>query len=294
MWRRSLTAPSSSDRAQRPPDWQAVRSNDTLTERDLNRVIGLAYDTCGIDLRSGKKELIQARLGRKIREGNFASFQHYFDHVSADNTGEELIALLDALTTNFTSFLREPAHFDFLRKTILPAIDGPIRIWSAACSTGEEPWSIAIALLEELGPAAASRVHIRASDISSRALATASRGVYEASSFRDFPSDWRSRYLLRGSDRAEGWYRVKPAVRRLVEFERLNLIEPFPPSPAFHVIFCRNVMIYFDRETRGRLVNRLASFLTPGGYLLIGHAESLTGLAHPYQYVRPAVYRRSA
>lgn len=271
----------------------APPASEILSERELERVIDLARRTCGIDLSRGKKELIQARLGKKIRQGNFASFKHYYDHVAADTTGEELIALLDALTTNFTSFLREPAHFGFLRKTIVPQLTGEIRIWSAACSSGEEPYTIAMTLLDELGPAGASRVRILASDISSRALSTASRGVYEAGRFRDFPHEWRSKYLLRGSDRAEGWFRVKPVVRRMVEFRRLNLVEPFPAMSAFHVIFCRNVMIYFSKETQGRLVNRLASFLEPSGWLLIGHAESLTGLTHPYQYVQPAVYRRS-
>jgi chemotaxis protein methyltransferase CheR len=265
---------------------------EQLSDRELNLVTDLAYRTCGIDLKKGKRELVQARLGRKIRQGQFGSFKQYYDHVVSDSTGEELIALLDVLTTNFTSFLREPAHFDFLRQTIAPGFKDQIRIWSAACSTGEEPYTIAFSLLEELGIAAAARIHILASDISSRALAAATRGAYEAERFRDFPRDWLSRYLLRGSDRSEGWFRIKPAVRRLVEFQRLNLIEPFPSAKPFQVIFCRNVMIYFDKETQGRLVNRFVPCLEPGGYLLIGHSESLAGLKHPYDYVRPAVYRR--
>ena len=252
----------------------------------------MAHRACGIDLSRGKKELIQARLGKKIRQGNFASFRQYYDHVTADRTGEELLALLDALTTNYTSFLREPAHFDFLRRHIGRSGEGPIRIWSAACSSGEEPWTIAMSLFEEIGAAASNRVHILASDISTRALAAAERGIYEAGRFQDLPAEWRSRYLLRGSGRAAGFYRIKPAVRRVVEFARLNLMEPFPAARPFQVIFCRNVMIYFDRETQGRLVNRLASFLEPGGYLLIGHSETLTGLSHCYEYIQPAVYRR--
>ena len=205
-----------------------------------------------------------------------------------------MIALLDALTTNFTSFLREATHFDFLRKTIAPALTGPIRIWSAACSTGEEPYSIALSLLEELGLPAASRIHILASDISSRALATAERGAYEEARCRDLPPEWLRRYLLRGSGNWNGWFRVKPLVRGMIGFERLNLIEHFPPGQRFHTIFCRNVMIYFDKETQAALVNRFASCLEPGGYLLIGHSETLTGLRHPYHYVKPAVYRKPA
>src|SRR5580704_11227767 len=168
-------------------------ASETLSPREFDQITELAYRTCGIDLKNGKQELVQARLGKKIRQGKFESFKQYYEHVVADKTGEELIALLDALTTNFTSFLREATHFEFLRKTIVPSIKGPIRIWSAACSTGEEPYTIAFSLLEELGMAAAARIHILASDISSRALAAATRGAYEAERFRDFPRDWLSR-----------------------------------------------------------------------------------------------------
>jgi len=271
---------------------QTLPASDVLSQREFDQITDLAYRTCGIDLKNGKQQLVQARLSRKIRQGKFGSFRQYYEHVVADTTGEELIALLDALTTNFTSFLREAAHFDFLRKTIVPGLKGEIRTWSAACSTGEEPYTVAFSLLEELGMAAASRIHILASDISSRALAAAARAAYEAERFKAVPEDWLRKYLLRGSDRSEGWFRVKPAIRGMVEFRRLNLMEPFRPAQPFHAIFCRNVMIYFDKETQGQLVNRFASCLEPGGYLLIGHSESLTGLKHPYSYVKPAVYRR--
>jgi len=267
-------------------------ASESLSQREFDQITELAYRTCGIDLKKGKRELVQARLGKKIRDRKLDSFKPYYESVVADTTGQELISLLDALTTNFTSFLREAAHFDLLRKTIVPGIKGQIRIWSAACSTGEEPYTIAFSLLEELGIPAASRIHILASDISSRALAAAERGAYEAERFKDLPVDWLSKYLLRGSERWEGWYRVKPEIRRLIEFRRLNLMESFRPAQPFQVIFCRNVMIYFDKETQGQLVNRFASCLEPGGYLLIGHSESLTGLKHPYDYVKPAVYRR--
>lgn len=275
-----------------PPNGVEALGIEPLNQREIDRVIELARRSCGIDLSKGKKELIQARLAKKMREGHFSSFRDYYDHVAADRTGDELAALLDALTTNFTSFLREPAHFEFLRREIVPSVTGPIRIWSAACSTGEEPYSIAISLFEELGPVARNRVRILASDISTRALAIAERGVYESSRFHDFPAAWHSRYLLCGSARAAGFYRVKPAVGRLIDFARINLMEPFPAAVPFHVIFCRNAMIYFDKETQSRLVNRFASLIEPGGWLFIGHSESLAGISHPYRYVQPAIYRR--
>jgi chemotaxis protein methyltransferase CheR len=270
----------------------APPGNELLSPREIEQVSELAHRTCGIDLRNGKQQLVQARLGKKIRQGNFGSFNEYYNHVLADGSGQELIALLDALTTNFTSFLREPAHFEFLRKTIVPAIQGPIRIWCAASSTGEEPFTIAFSLLEELGMEAAGRVSILATDISPRALAAAVRAAYPTVRLAGFPAGWRSRYLLRGFQRWEGWYRVKPAVRNMVEFRSLNLTKPFRHHPPFHVIFCRNVMIYFDKPTQADLVNRMAPCLEPGGYLLIGHSESLTGLRHPYRYVQPSVYRK--
>jgi chemotaxis protein methyltransferase CheR len=267
-------------------------TNEALSSREFDEISRLAFETAGIDLRDGKQELVQARLGKKIREGKFGSFQEYYRHVQADESGDELVALLDALTTNFTSFLREPAHFDFLRKTILPSLRGQIRIWSAACSTGEEPYTIVFSILEELGMPALSRISLLASDISTRVLAKAKRGAYLAESFKQCPPDWPRKYMLRGLGRSEGWYMVKPALRRLIEFRRLNLMEQFHPPQLFHVIFCRNVMIYFNKETQAKLVNRFAGCLQPGGYLLIGHSESLSGLKHPYEQIKPATYRK--
>lgn len=263
-----------------------------LSPRELEQITELAYQTCGIDLKNGKQELIQARLGKKIRQGKFGSFEQYYRHVVEDRTGEELIALLDALTTNFTSFLREPAHFDFLRKSVVPDLKGSIRIWSAACSSGEEAFTIAFSLLEELGMDSPSRIRILATDISTRALAVAEKAAYPAERFDALPADWPSKYLLRGSKRWEGWFRVKPLVRSMIEFRRLNLINPFQHPEPFQVIFCRNVMIYFDKARQAELVNRFAQCLEPGGYLLIGHSESLTGMRHPYDYIKPAVYRK--
>jgi chemotaxis protein methyltransferase CheR len=268
------------------------QESEVLNTREFERISQLAFESCGIDLRTGKRELVQARIGKKMRQGRFGSFKEYLRHVEADRTGQELIALLDCLTTNFTSFLREPAHFEFLRETILPGIRGEIRIWSAACSTGEEPFTIAFSMLEELGKAEANRIKILATDISTRVLETAKAATYQADRFTGCPPQWLKEYLLRGTGKSEGLCRVKPEVRNLIEFRRFNLMETFHPAQPFHVIFCRNVMIYFDKETQEGVVNRLATCLAPGGYLLVGHAESLTGLRHPYSYVKPAVYRK--
>jgi chemotaxis protein methyltransferase CheR len=262
-----------------------------LGPREFDRIRRAVYDRFGLDL-SGKEVLVATRLRKLMRRAGFVSFRQYYDFVERDSGGEALTEMMDALTTNYTSFFREPQHFDYLRTVILPSLPsaGAIRIWSAACSTGEEPYSIAFTLLGELGPAALSRVAILATDISTRALAFARRGVYDASRLADLPRIGSC--LLKGSGRSEGTCMVRETIRSLIRFERLNLMESFSAVGSFSVIFCRNVMIYFDRPTRQSLVNRLAAQLLPGGYLLVGHAESLNGIDHPLHYLCPAVYRR--
>ncbi|HKW97094.1 MAG TPA: protein-glutamate O-methyltransferase CheR [Bryobacteraceae bacterium] len=264
-----------------------------LTDQEFARISQLAYDRFGLELKPGKEELVSARLGKKVRAAGCRSFQEYYRRVVEDTTGEALIELIDALTTNFTGFMREPAHFEFLRKHILPEWikRGSIRIWSAACSTGEEPYTIAFSLLDALGSTRLP-VQIVATDISSRALGEAQGGTYPAARLELLPAAWQHSFLLRGEGQWKGWYRVKPEVSRLIEFRRLNLIEPFSHAQPFAAIFCRNVMIYFDKQTQQSLIERLAAQLAPGGYLLIGHSESLTGIEHPLTYVRPTVYRK--
>jgi len=262
----------------------------SLTPREFEAIRRLAYEHFGLDLRSGKEQLVAARLGKKIREAHFRSFEEYYRYVREDATGEALVGMIDALTTNHTAFFREAAHFEFLRLTVLPALAGRerFRIWSAACATGEEPYTIAICVLDELGPAAAGRVQILATDISTRALHAARTGIYAAERCETIPPATARKHLLRGGGR----YRVKPALSAMLEFHRINLMEPFQHLGLFPAIFCRNVMIYFDRPTREGLVRRLARCLEPGGWLLVGHAESLTGIDHGLEYVRPAVYRQ--
>ncbi len=267
-------------------------TRDELTPRDFQRITALAKEKFGLDLRPGKEDLVAARLRKKMRELGIHSFREYCELVTGDATGESLLALMDALTTNHTAFLREPAHFEFFRRRVLAEFRraGRIDVWSAACSTGEEPYTVCMAALEELGDP--SRCAVLASDISGRALEAARAGVYEASRVASLPAEWLRRYFLRGEGRAAGKYKVRPEVAKMVEFRRLNLNGKWPPLGPFAAIFCRNVMIYFDRATQTALVNRLAKRLAPGGYLFVGHAESLTGVAHPLEYVQPAVYRR--
>ncbi|MGE5487668.1 MAG: CheR family methyltransferase [bacterium] len=273
--------------------WCPVRVRP-LTPSEFERIRRLAHEKFGLDLKHGKQELVAARLGKILRRSGFRTFGEYYDHVAADRTGEALTALIDALTTNYTSFFREPAHFDFLRRTLIPEWRGRsrVQIWSAGCATGEEPYSIAMCLSEESNGAQLRSVRILASDISTQALKTAHQGVYATERLRDLPPGWLQKYFLQGVGKWSGCCRVRPELRAIVEFRRQNLTEPFSDIPPCDLIFCRNVMIYFDKATQEDLVRRLAGRLEPGGYLFTGHSESLLGGRDCLEYVRPAIYRR--
>ena len=267
-----------------------------LTEREFREIRELAYRSFGLDLKPGKEALVNARLARRVEQLGLGSLSEYVEAVKRDRTGEELERLINALTTNHTSFLREPQHFALLREAVLPALAarGAVRIWSAGCSTGEEPYTILFTVAEALPPAGLARVQILASDISTRVLEKAQAGIYPQERLEGLPPGWAQRFFQRGEGRWEGSVRVKPQWRARIEFRRLNLMEDFSHLPRFHVVFCRNVMIYFDKPTQERLVRRFADRLEPGGWFLIGHSEGLMGVRHELQYVQPAVYRKPA
>ncbi|HEY4045345.1 MAG TPA: protein-glutamate O-methyltransferase CheR [Acidobacteriaceae bacterium] len=267
----------------------------TLKAREFDQIRRVAYEYCGLDIRPGKEHLVSARLGKLMRQLGMRSFREYYDYVKHDRSGQALVSMVDALTTNHTGFFREKQHFQFLENVVLPALSkrSRIEIWSAACSTGEEPYSLVFAVLERVANSQAQELRIFATDISSRALATAQQGIYRQDRLNGLDSTIMAKYLLKGTRRAEGLCRIKPHIRDMVQFERLNLMEPFTGVGAFPLILCRNVMIYFDAQTQQDLVGRLSRQLEPGGYLFIGHSESLNGIAHSLKYVCPAVYRNS-
>lgn len=267
-----------------------------LTEREFREIRELAYRSFGLDLKPGKEALVNARLARRMEELGLGSLSEYVEAVKRDRTGEELERLINALTTNHTSFLREPQHFALLREAVLPplAARGPVRIWSAGCSTGEEPYTILFTAAETLPPARLAQVQILASDISTRVLEKAQAGIYPRERLEGLPPGWAQRFFQRGEGRWEGSVRVKRDWRARIEFRRLNLMEDFSHLPRFHVIFCRNVMIYFDKPTQELLVRRFTDRLEPGGWFLIGHSEGLMGVRHDLEYVKPAVYRKPA
>jgi chemotaxis protein methyltransferase CheR len=266
----------------------------TLTAKEFATVAKLAREEFGLELGKGKEQLVASRLGKLMRRLAFTAFHDYYRYVVADRTGEALVEMIDALTTNHTSFFREPQHFDFLTRRVFVEWSGrgPMRIWSAASSTGEEPYTIALVARERLGPQSPTLPRILATDISTRVLETARKGIYKEDRFQGDLAPWLKKHLLRGEGRWQGWYRMRPEILRMVDFRRVNLIEPLPDVGHFAVIFCRNVMIYFSRETQEQVVNRLTACLEPGGYLFVGHAESLTGMQHGLQQVQPAVYQK--
>jgi chemotaxis protein methyltransferase CheR len=265
-----------------------------LTSREFAEISALARKEFGVELGAGKEQLVAARLGKLMRKLRFSTFRDFYEHLQRDRTGQYLTQLIDCLTTNHTSFFREQPHFDFLVEHIFPERQDahPMRIWSAASATGEEPYTIALVALEYFGARARRLPSILASDISTHALDTAKKGAYPAPRLQGVLAPWLRKHLLRGEGHWEGWYRMRPEVMDMVEFRRVNLIQTLPDIGRFDVIFCRNVMIYFSHQTQAQLIARLAACLEPGGYLFVGHSETLTGIQHGLQHVQPAIYRK--
>ena len=269
-----------------------------MRESEFDFIRSLVYERSRISLSSDKRELVSARLGKRLRATNLPTIGDYCRLLQSPGQEAELSNLIDAISTNHTFFFRENAHFDFLRKTAVPEMQAratkerwsQFRVWSAACSTGEEPYSIAITLSECL---ANWSWQIEATDISHRVLEKGTAGIYRAETIDRLPKNVVQTHFQRGFGPQDGNYRAKATLRDRIRFQQLNLLEGEPPfTELFHVIFCRNVMIYFDRPTQEELIAKLVRRLVPGGYLFVGHAESLTALRHTLQTVRPAVYRR--
>lgn len=271
-----------------------------LSDQLFERFSRLVYRECGINLHSGKRELLQARLNKRLRATGLTSYREYYDYVTSANNENEILHLLDSISTNLTYFFREPKHFEFLERTALPELilnkrnerSGRIRIWSAGCSTGEEAYSLAMSVLEHLNGQVKWDFKILATDISTRVLDRAIRGRYPKEKVEKVPKALQNLYFQTLSSVEGEFLEVAPVLKRIVTFRRLNLKDDYPFSGPFDFIFCRNVMIYFDKETQQELVGKMAGYLSPGGYLMVGHSESLTGLAHQLVYVQPSVYRK--
>jgi chemotaxis protein methyltransferase CheR len=267
-----------------------------ITDQQFQEISGLVKRLAGINLHEGKKELVKARLAKRTRQLKLGSLDEYIAYVRGDETGRELISMLDALSTNLTYFFRESAHFDFLKDRVIPRLmqqnHRRLRIWSAGCSSGEEPYSIAMLLREQIPDVDRWDAKILATDLSTLVLNTAMQGEYDRERFRDTPAQLVQRYFDIVETSPNKTYRAGKQIRDMIHFARLNLMERWPMKGPFDVIFCRNVMIYFDKPTQSQLVNRFHGLLGPGGYLFLGHSESLTGTQHEFRYVIPATYMK--
>ncbi|MBI5118470.1 protein-glutamate O-methyltransferase [Candidatus Poribacteria bacterium] len=266
-----------------------------MDKSTFNEFRKLVYERSGICLGEQKETLVCARVGKRMRLLGIQSYRAYLRHVMDDESGEEVVHLLNAISTNVTSFFREPAHFEFLSKAFsqwLAEGQKRFRFWSAACSTGEEPYSLAVTLMEALGGASID-IKILATDISTRALERCLEGVYHKDRLKDVPAVVRDRHFEYHRDSEGVFYSVKPSLKRMVVFKRLNLsTSPFPMHGPFDAIFCRNVMIYFDNRIRQELLAEMHRLLKPGGYLMVGHAESLAGIACSFKGVKPSIYAK--
>lgn len=269
-----------------------------MRESEFDFIRGLVYERSRISLGPDKRELVSARLGKRLRATNLTTVGEYCHLLKSPGAEEELANLIDVISTNHTFFFREAAHFDFLRAQAVPEMIArksverwpQFNVWSAAASSGEEAYSIAMTLA---GCLPDWPWRIEGTDISHRILDKAQAAIYREETVGRLPPEIVRMYFQRGFGPQEGTYRVRPALRERANFQQLNLLEGEPPfRDPFHVIFCRNVMIYFDRPTQEELVARLTRRLVPGGYLFVGHAESLTAVRHSLKSIRPAIYQR--
>lgn len=263
--------------------------NLVITDKEFGRIQAFVYEQAGISLPPTKKSMVANRLSRRLRHHGLGSLGDYLEFCSGPDAGGEQQMMLDLLTTNETSFFREPAHFDFLAQQVLPQLPGKARIWSAACSTGQEPYTLGMVMDETLGP---DGWEILATDISTRVLEQARQGRYPVEQAERIPQPYRHAYCLKGVRSQDGFMLMKRGLRERVRFEHFNLNGDWGDfRERFHAILLRNVMIYFDPQTKRRLVERLAAHLEPGGYLIIGHSETLNGVSERFQLVRPSIYR---
>ncbi len=270
-----------------------------ITDAEFKSIRDLVYANFGINLTEQKRALVVGRLNKVLREQGFTSFQEYYDHVTGDKSGKALTTLVDRISTNHTFFFRENDHFEYFAENALPewldtleaASTRRIHLWVAGCSSGEESYTLAMLFREALGSQINKwQIGILATDISSVALEKAVKGVYSEENVTHMPPGLKNKYFEKLPDKQ---YKVVDSVRKMVLHRKLNLMRPsFPFKSTFQFIFCRNVMIYFDRPTRDTLVSKFYKFMEPSGYLFIGHSETLGRSNEQFQYIRPALYRK--
>ena len=266
----------------------------TITDREFQLFRNLIYKQTGISLRESKSTMLSARLSKRLRQLNLPTFDAYYQFLSSQAPeGDEYRLLINSVTTNKTSFFRENHHFEFLASHLKQnRLAGPFRIWSSACSTGQEPYSMAITISEAVGPLQGKDIRILASDIDTQVLQEASEGLYEADLLSDITPAHQSRYLRMEETKSGPKYRVSRELRDLITFRHKNLIAPnWGINTKFDFIFCRNVLIYFDHNTQDQILRKFISFLKPNGYLVVGHSEHLHWLNALIEPVGRTIYR---
>jgi len=268
-----------------------------LSEADYKKISNMIYKQSGIVLADVKKVLVEGRLRKRVKLHGFNNMGDYIEYLFSDKgLKEELIPLIDVVTTNKTDFFRENQHFEFLASTVLPSLYNLHRtanFWSAGCSTGEEPYTLAIVLNEFYGSNNSLRYQIYASDISTEVLQKAFNGVFENDKVEPVPANLKNKYFMRSKDPQKQIMKVVPELRSKISFHRINLLEELDEIPgSMDVIFCRNVIIYFDKPTQARVLGNLIKKLVPGGYLFLGHSETIMGIDLPVERAASTVYRR--
>lgn len=272
----------------------------TLSNEDFKRLSTFIFKEYGIKMPEVKKTMLQSRLHKRLRELNMTNYKDYVDFVfSKEGQGNEVIHMIDVVSTNKTDFFREPVHFDFLHSHVLPELlnrERPnrlIKIWSAGCSSGEEPYTLAMSISEYMLEHPGFDYSIFATDISSRILKSAVDAIYKENRVEMLPIQLKKRYLLKSKDRINPTVRIVPDLRRRVSFQRLNFMDNTYNVPEnFDIIFCRNVLIYFDRETQEKVINKLCTKLKPDGFFFLGHSESITNFDVPLKQLKPTIFRK--
>jgi chemotaxis protein methyltransferase CheR len=297
-----MAGPRESARAVGAPDPIASMGLQPLTPSEFRGFRDLIFERSGITLSDSKTQLVASRLARRLRARGLTSYGAYFDLVMRDDPdGSEMRELLNAITTNKTDFFRERHHFDFLTSRFLPAWverarrggDRTLRVWSAGCSTGEEPYTIAMTVLSNLPQGMSFTLDLVATDLDTQVLERARAGIYSEDAIHPVPADMQKRWFRRGTGANAGKVRVSDVLREMIDFQQLNFVEqPWPVQGPFDLVFCRNVMIYFNSTTQRGIVEQFAQRLRPDGYLFIGHSETLNGVHDLYEPLRGTIYRR--
>lgn len=274
------------------PNRIQVINNVEMHREDFLRIQEMVYDYCGINLHDGKHALVKGRLKKRLRHLGMNSFRDYLNYVERDKSNREFLLLIDILTTNKTSFFRENQHYKFIREELIPQLgENSVKWWSAGCSSGEEPITLAMILQEEAVKRRVPSVDILATDLSIEMIKTAKTGVYASDKLNGVPNHLLSKYFDKDSD-SKVQYRTKNSIRQKITYGRLNLLKSWPMKGPFQMIMCRNVMIYFDKQTQHNLVSRFYNLLEPGGYLFIGHSESVSNRDIALKSIIPAAYQK--